>query len=72
MRLVKIEPNKVHRDEVLLGRCLLNHCTNKVFTGSGYADLDGEPFVAYYCPSCARKLIEAHDMKEVEPCVFTC
>ena len=28
-------------------------CGAAVYAGTGFADLDGEPFKAYYCPSCA-------------------
>lgn len=33
-----------------------NDCGTQVHTRDGYADLDGEPFKAYYCPACATKL----------------
>lgn len=31
-------------------------CSNGVREGEGYADLEGTPFKAYYCPACAVAL----------------
>jgi len=31
-------------------------CAAEVWEGTGFADLDGAPFKAYYCASCANTL----------------
>lgn len=32
------------------------NCNDRISSRNAYADLDGEPFKAYYCDSCRRKL----------------
>ena len=49
MRLVKIYPPT----PVTMLTCI--RCGFRVDSRKGYADLDGEPFKAYYHPRCASK-----------------
>lgn len=51
MRIVKCDPfeNKI------IVRCL--KCFEYVPLKHAYADLDGKPFIDYYCPTCAGSLI---------------
>lgn len=69
MRLVKVPQSSASRTLFTafklgpweLGRCVAPHreCNEWVFDdGTGYADLDGTPFKAYVCRTCATKLLE--------------
>ncbi len=40
--------------QTLILNCI--KCQGKVSSDLAFADLDGEPFKAYYCPDCARKV----------------
>jgi hypothetical protein len=45
--------DNAHSPEVTI---TCNNCHDKVSSRNAFADLDGEPFKAYYCYSCTRKL----------------
>lgn len=53
----------------LLGRCVravealnapgvVRACNAPIYAGEGYADTDGAPFKAYFCPRCAAVKIQ--------------
>lgn len=42
-------------------------CGNRVWAGNGYADVDGAPFRAYYCKSCAAALLASGEAQGFEP-----
>lgn len=61
MRLVKDNSPGGHAVRVL--------CCERstMFTlAEGYADLDGEAFVAYYCPTCVQPYLQVADPPPVE------
>jgi len=49
MRLTRVNP---HRD----CQCLCQKCGQWKPCSNSFADLDGEPFVAYYCLACIQNM----------------
>ena len=42
-------------------RVVCCECSTMFTLAEGYADLDGEAFVAYYCPRCVAKYLKAQE-----------
>jgi hypothetical protein len=55
MNLLKSATPRDYETRVLC--CASNHSGSRMFVlAAGYADLDGEPYRAYYCDGCAARL----------------
>jgi len=49
--------------------CVVEHiCRNPVYTGNGFADVDGAPFKAYYCRTCAAAILNLSSPPKDPPC----
>lgn len=53
MRLVPVDPNRWYPTSIT---CI--HCGVRRDSSVMVADLDGEPFRAYYCPDCIPEGVE--------------
>lgn len=47
----------VRQKPVINAPGVARECNDPVYAGEGYADTDGAPFKAYYCPACAGELL---------------
>jgi len=51
MLLVRTKPHK-HHGQILEFNVICCSCNRSTNFNKSFADLDGEPFISYYCPPC--------------------